>query len=80
MNFRYSFPTKNLMHFEMDTCFAFEGMKMIGVQKGYECGVVYRVCCWLDALGIKFELSPNISDCMLYSQNKCEGDIKFYLD
>jgi hypothetical protein len=75
MKFQYTFPEKNRMHWEMDTCFAFEGMKMIGVKHGYECGVIYRVCCWLDALGVKYELNPKINECMLYSQKKCVGDI-----
>jgi hypothetical protein len=75
MKFQYTFPEENRMHWEMDTCFAFEGMKMIGVMQGYECGVIFRVCCWLDALGIKYELKPKITKCLLYSQKKCLGDI-----
>jgi hypothetical protein len=75
MKFTYTFPEKNRIHWEMDTCFAFEGMKMIGVKQGYECGVIYRVCCWLDTLGIKYELKPKINECLLYSQKKCKGDI-----
>lgn len=75
MKFEYTFPEHNRLHWEMDTCFAFEGMKMIGVRQGYECGVIYRVCCWLDALGIKYELKPKINECVLYSQEKCQGEI-----
>ena len=75
MKFKYNFSEPNKLHWEMDTCFAFEGMKMMGVKQGYECGVVYRVCCWLDALGIKYKLKPEINDCLLYSQDKCKGDI-----
>ena len=30
MNFKYSFPKENLMHWEMHKCFAYEGMKKIG--------------------------------------------------
>ena len=80
MKFEYSFPEQNRMHWEMDKCFAFEGMKMIGVKKGYECGLIYRVCCWLDILGIKYELKPKINDCLLYSQKNCVGDIIINLD
>jgi len=75
MRFNYIFPEKNHIHWEMNGCFAFEGMKMIGVKENYECGVIYRVCCWLDALGIKYEIAPKISKCLLYSQKKCSGDI-----
>jgi hypothetical protein len=75
MKFEYTFSKPNKLHWEMNTCFAFEGMKMIGVKQRYECGVIYRVCCWLDALEIKYNLSPDLKNCLLYSQNKCEGDI-----
>ena len=75
MKFKYTFPRKNHMYWEMDKCFAFEGMKMIGVNKGYECGLIYRVCCWLDTLGIEYELNPDINECLLYTQEKCTGDI-----
>ncbi len=80
MKFQYTFPETNRMHWEMDKCFAFEGMKMIGIKQGYECGVIYRVCCWLDALEIKYELKPKINECSLYSQEKCVGDIIVILD
>ncbi|MFX1496889.1 MAG: DUF6125 family protein [Promethearchaeota archaeon] len=80
MKFKYSFPEKNQLYWEMNTCFAFEGMKLIGVKENYECGVIFRVCCWLDALGIKYEIEPKIDKCLLYSQDKCSGFIKFFLD
>jgi hypothetical protein len=50
-------------------------MKMIGVKENYECGVIFRVCCWLDVLGLKYEIEPKIKKCLLYSQEKCSGDI-----
>ena len=75
MNFTYSFPEKNRLHWEMTRCFAFEGMKRIGVKERYECGVLYRVSCWLDVLGIKHEIEPKIDKCLLYSQEKCHGEM-----
>jgi len=80
MRFEYTFPENNRLHWEMENCFAFEGMKLIGVKHGYECGVIYRVCCWLEVLGIKYELKPKINECLLYSQKKCMGDIIIKLD
>ena len=75
MDFKYSFPDNNRMHWEMNKCFAYNGMKMIGVSKQYECGVIYRVSCWLDALGIDHRIEPEIDKCLLNSQEKCTGDI-----
>ena len=77
MNFAYTFPEKNRLHWEMTKCFAYEGMKRIGVKERYECGILYRVSCWLDVLGIKHKIEPKIEDCLLYSQEKCLGDIIF---
>jgi len=79
MDFNYSFPAKNLMHWEMNKCFAYEGMKRIGVKEKYECGLLYRIGCWLDTLGIKFKLEPKFEECLLYSQEKCVGNIIFNL-
>ncbi|MFX0030305.1 MAG: DUF6125 family protein [Candidatus Hermodarchaeota archaeon] len=74
MNFIYSFPKENCMHWEMNRCFAHEGMKRFGIPNLYECGIVYRVSCWLDVLGIKHEINPKFKKCLLYSQERCSGD------
>jgi len=75
MDFKYSFPENNQIHWEMKHCFAYNGMKMIGVIEDYECGVIYRVSCWLTALGIQHRVIPRIKQCLLNSQDKCVGDI-----
>ncbi len=80
MDFEYTFPEKNRMHWEMNKCFAYNGMKMIGVEKHYECGVIYRVRCWLNSLGIKHKVEPEISKCLLNSREKCSGDIIIFLN
>ncbi|MFX1480229.1 MAG: DUF6125 family protein, partial [Promethearchaeota archaeon] len=78
MNFDYTFPEKNRLHWEMKKCFAFEGMKRFGLKGKYECGVLYRVSCWLDVLGIPHKIEPKFEECLLYSKEKCSGDITFY--
>lgn len=80
MKFTYSYPKRNYIYWEMDRCFAFEGMKLIGVKENYECGVLFRVCCWLEALGIQYEIDPQFTKCLLYSQEKCSGHIKVHLN
>ncbi|MFX1376310.1 MAG: DUF6125 family protein [Promethearchaeota archaeon] len=75
MNFIYSFPEENCMQWEMNRCFAHEGMKRIGISDQYECGILYRVSCWLDALGIQHRISPEFKKCLLYSQETCSGNI-----
>ncbi|MFX0043501.1 MAG: DUF6125 family protein [Candidatus Hodarchaeota archaeon] len=75
MDFKYTFPENNRMHWEMNQCFAYKGMEMFGFDKDYECGVIYRISCWLDALGINHTIEPEIDKCLLNSQKICSGDI-----
>ncbi|MFO7797854.1 MAG: DUF6125 family protein [Promethearchaeati archaeon] len=80
MDFTYSFPGSNRIHWEMGKCFAFEGMKKLGVQEEYECGVIYRVSCWLKELGLKHKIEPKIKKCLLNTQERCSGDILVYFE
>ncbi|MHA1478636.1 MAG: DUF6125 family protein [Promethearchaeota archaeon] len=77
MNFNYTFPRHNVLHWEMGKCFAYEGMKRIGIKEKYECGLIYRLGCWLSVLGVEFKLVPEINECLLHSQEKCVGDMIF---
>jgi len=79
MGFRYSFPSEHVLHWEMKKCFAHEGMKRLGVIERYECGVVYRVACWFDSLGIKYNLTPRVDHCIMHSSGSCSGDFTFSL-
>ncbi len=81
MDFEYSFPVKNTMHIKMHSkCWAHEGMKKLGVEKEYECGVFYRVECWLKNMGVKYKMEPRMKTCQLNEKATCEGDIRFLLD
>ncbi len=78
MAFHISFPEKNVIHWDMEKCFAYEGMKKLGVEKEYECGVIYRVSCWLDELGVEHTIKPKIKKCVLNNKKTCSGDINIY--
>ncbi len=71
-----SFPQENVFHWEFapGNCFAYKGMKRIGVIDQYECGVMYRVRCWIDSLGISYEMRPEIDGCLMLADGKCSGD------
>ncbi|MFX1387743.1 MAG: hypothetical protein ACFE9M_11050 [Promethearchaeota archaeon] len=62
MDFEYTFPEDNRIHWEMNQ---------------YECGVIYRVSCWLDALGINHTVEPVIDRCLLNSCENYSGNIFF---
>ncbi|RPJ36593.1 MAG: hypothetical protein EHM27_15290 [Deltaproteobacteria bacterium] len=81
MNARMTFPEKNVFHWEFapHQCFAYKGMQNIGVIEDYECGVVYRVACWIDSLGIPYSVSPRVFKCLMLPQGSCAGDFKLEL-
>ncbi|MCJ7772396.1 MAG: DUF6125 family protein [Desulfobacterales bacterium] len=80
MNAVMSFPEKNIMHwqFKPNNCFAYKGMVSAGVIDQYECGVIYRIECWIISLGIKFTVKPKMSKCLMLFDGNCSGD--FVLD
>jgi hypothetical protein len=79
--FRFRAPSKDLLHWEWESgeCFAYKGMKQIGIIDGYRCGVMYRIECWLEALGIKYSIDPKTDKCMMHEKGACLGDIKVIL-
>ena len=77
MNVSLSFADKNKMHWEFTPyqCFAYKGMVTAGVINQYECGVIYRIECWIKNLGITFKTIPQITTCIMRDDGRCSGDI-----
>lgn len=80
--FRFSKSSNDLLHWEWENgeCFAYKGMKQIDAIDGYSCGVIYRIECWLDALGIKYDIDPKIDKCIMYKKGSCFGNIRIIFD
>jgi hypothetical protein len=80
MNVTMSFPRQNVMHWEFaeKECFAFKGMQRIGIINEYECGVIHRIECWIESLGIKFDVRPKITKCSMIENPTCSGDFMLY--
>jgi len=79
MNITIRFPEENVLHweFEPNNCFAFKGIRRIGVIEQYECGVIYRLACWFDSLGLKYRAVPEIKGCLMLKDGTCSGDFRF---
>lgn len=77
MNATFSFPKPNTFRWEFvrKGCFAYKGISRIGVIEDYECGVIYRVLCWLDSLGVKYT-APEIGRCRMIDGDMCTGDVE----
>lgn len=65
------FYEENKMRFSWQNCFAYSGVARMGLIENYECGVFERVAAWLDVMGVKWEVSPNIKHCMMHEQGHC---------
>jgi len=77
MDFNYSFPSENALHGEWKNCFAYNGVKQLGVLDRYQCGIMERVCGWFDGLGIKYSVSPPMAGCMMHTDGKCFRNFTF---
>ena len=80
MKYKYSMPAKNLMHAEWESCFAYDGMKSLGVADRYECGISLRIDTWLITLGVKYEVQPIVTGCMMHTDGKCFRDYRFFFE
>ncbi|PKL41416.1 MAG: hypothetical protein CVV44_01915 [Spirochaetae bacterium HGW-Spirochaetae-1] len=77
MNVVWSFGVDDTLHWEFTEkkCFAYKGVRRIGVLDQYECGVIYRVQCWLDELAIEYSIDPAVKGCLMLTRNSCSGTI-----
>ena len=73
MRFGYDFPEQNRMHvaYEPGACFAYKGIRRLGVIDGYRCGVFYRLECWFRELDIPFSVTPEVTGCMMHTDGQC---------
>jgi len=80
MNVSFSFPGENRLAwvFNHQKCFAYEGIKKLGAIDKYECGVLYRIKCWLDALEIENKFDPEIDKCNMHFNGNCAGKITLF--
>ncbi|HNT91292.1 MAG TPA: DUF6125 family protein [Smithellaceae bacterium] len=73
-----SFPRENVMRWEFEPgqCFAYKGIKRMGAIDQYECGVMYRIECWLECLGVRYEMTPKVDKCLMQLTGYCSGEIE----
>jgi len=79
MRIRYDFPMEGVIRFTWDQgqCFAYEGMKRLGVADKYECGIFERVGGWYASLGLSFTLHPDTERCLMNEQGRCVREFHF---
>lgn len=79
MGGRFSFPGPDMLRWEFPAgqCFAYKGIKRIGALEGYECGVIFRLESWFEALGLKFSVNPPSGRCRMAFGEACRGEFLF---
>ncbi|RLB28406.1 MAG: hypothetical protein DRH11_17370 [Deltaproteobacteria bacterium] len=79
---RFSSPSRGLIHWEWESgqCFAYKGMKQLGAIHRYRCGVMYRIGCWLEALGVTYSIHPEINGCLMHEKGACKGEFRVFSD
>ncbi len=77
--FSMDVPERNVIRWSWQEgeCFAFKGISGIGMIEGYECGVIYRILCWFEALGIACRAEPELDRCVMYEKGSCSGSFVF---
>lgn len=72
-------PATLRWEWEPGECFAYKGMVRFGWIEGYRCGVIYRIECWLDALGVRPLGDPVVERCLMHSVGACSGELALAL-
>jgi hypothetical protein len=69
-------PATIRLEWEASECFAYKGMRRAGLLDGYECGVVYRIQCWMEALGTRHDIDPPVGRCRMTPDAGCVTEIR----
>ena len=75
----FSAAAGDVLHWEWEKneCFAYKGMKRMGMIESYECGVMYRIECWLESLDLKFVATSQPGKCRMHETGCCAGSYEF---
>jgi hypothetical protein len=80
MKASFSLPSRNALRGDFERCFAYEGMKRMGVIERYQCGIFERIYGWFDGIGLEYSVSPEVEGCMMHSDGRCFREITFRVD
>ena len=73
MKFSCRFEDPDTVHvaWQPGECFAYKGIKGIGVIDRYVCGIFPRIEAWFDGLGLAYTVEPAVTGCMMHSHGEC---------
>jgi hypothetical protein len=71
--------TEQLHQIRVTNCFAYNGVKKVGVEKQYHCGPMERLTGWLMAMQLPPELSPQVGLCLMAHTGSCGYQVRIPL-
>jgi hypothetical protein len=75
-----SYPGNDSQIFDFLDCFAYKGMKKLGLLPDYECGIFERIEGWFDAMELHYTRTPDLSRCLRLKGNKCRITVQFHFE
>lgn len=79
--FKFGMISAGVFHWQWEQggCFAYKGIQKLGILDTYRCGVMYRIECWLETLGMSYSMEPEIDTCIMLKNGTCSGKITLSL-
>ncbi len=79
MKFDWSIPGHNMLRWEWqkNECFAYEGIKKMGVIEQYSCAIMTRIEGWYKGLGVSYRMEPETGKCLMHLNGNCSGQFLF---
>jgi hypothetical protein len=56
---------------QIQRCYAHENITRAGVGNHYECGIFSRVTGWMEALGLRYGVTPSLGKCLKVQGREC---------
>ena len=77
MTVEINYPNHDTQRFHVLDCFAHKGMQKAGLLPEYQCGIFERIAGWFEAMGLKYDLVPNLDRCLKFRGQKCKITVMF---
>jgi hypothetical protein len=71
LDYRVTRVGGNALRVDVQRCFAHDQAVRAGIADRFECGIFARITGWLEALGLAYELSPPLGQCLKAQGKEC---------
>lgn len=71
MKFKFDFINPGMLQIDFEKCWAYEGVKRLGLIEQYECAVIVRLKSWFNYLKIDYSVFPDFKNCLMNENGFC---------